>query len=170
VIEIIEGRPFDDVVVQGAPEALDLAVGLRSIGSCVAVLDAEFEQHGLEGVLFRVVAGSELGAIVGQYFGEGEPIGDVERVDHLQRPEHHWQRLLGREDLSPGKPRTAIDQADDIGRGQGWREEHVARQLMQVNVAQFAKFVLDNAAFLLAHRRGAAVQLISLQDPIDGRG
>ena len=32
VIEIIEGRPFDDVVVQGAPEALDLAVGLRSIG------------------------------------------------------------------------------------------------------------------------------------------
>jgi hypothetical protein len=44
VIEIIEGRALDDVVVEGAPEAFDLAVGLRSVGSCV-VLDAEIEEQ-----------------------------------------------------------------------------------------------------------------------------
>ena len=73
------------------------------------------------------------------------------------------------DDLGPGKPRAAIDQADDIGRGRGWREKHIARQLMQVDVAQFAELVLDNAAFLLAHRRRAAVQMIAFQDPVDRR-
>jgi hypothetical protein len=53
VIEIFEGCAFDEIVVEGAPEALDLAVGLRPIGPGVAVLDTEFEQHGLEGVLLR---------------------------------------------------------------------------------------------------------------------
>src|SRR4029453_9841297 len=59
------------------------------------------------------------------------------------------------------------DQADDIGRGRGWREEHIARQLMQVDVAQLPEFVLDNAAFLLTHRRRAAVRLVAPQHPVD---
>jgi hypothetical protein len=57
-----------------------------------------------------------------------------------------------------------------VGRGQGRREEYVARQLMQIDVAQFPELVLDNAALLLAHRLSAAVQVIAFQDPIDGRG
>jgi hypothetical protein len=32
VIEMIEGCAVDDVVVQRSPEALNLAVGLRSVG------------------------------------------------------------------------------------------------------------------------------------------
>ncbi len=170
VVEIVEGCAVDDVLVQGAPEAFDLAVGLRPIGPGVAVLDAEFEQHGLEGVLLRVVAGGELGAVVGQDFGEHEPVGDVEGVDYLQRLEHHRQCLLGGQDLGPGQARATVDQADDIGRGRGRREEHVARQLMQIDVAEFAELVLDDAAFLLAHGRRAAVQMIALQHPVDRRG
>ena len=56
VIEVVEGCPVDDVVVQGTPELFDLAVGLWPIRSCVAMSDAEFEEHGFEGVLFTVVA------------------------------------------------------------------------------------------------------------------
>src|SRR5205823_2545447 len=41
---------------------------------------------------------------------------------------------------------------------------------MQIDVAQLPELVLDNAALLLAHRRRAAVQSISCQHPIDGRG
>ena len=85
VFEIIEGCALDDVVVEGSPEAFDLAVGLWPIGPGVAVFDAKFEQHSLEGMLVRLVAGRELGAIVGQDFQEDEPIGEVEGVDHLQR-------------------------------------------------------------------------------------
>src|SRR5258705_8326142 len=71
----------------------------------------------------------------GQDFGEHEPVGDVEGIDHLQRPEHDRQRLLRSDDLGPGEARAAVDQTDDIGRSRGWREEYVARQLMQVDVA-----------------------------------
>src|SRR6185503_21042818 len=70
----------------------------------------------------------------------------------------------------PGQARAAVDQADDIGRGRGWREEHIARQLMQIDVAQLPELVLDNAAFLLAHRRRAAVQSIASQHPVDRYG
>ena len=170
VIEIVEGCALDDVVIEGPPEALDLAVGLRPIGPGVAVFDAKLEQHGLEGMLVGLVAGGELGAIVGQDFLEHEPIGDVEGVDHLQRLEHYRQRLLGGQHVGPGQARAAVDQADDIGRGRGWREEHIARQLMQVDVAELPELVLDNATLLLAHRRRAAVQSIARQHPIDGRG
>ena len=55
VVEVVEGGPVDDILVQGAPEALDLAVGLRPVGPGVAVLDAELEQHGLEGMLFGLL-------------------------------------------------------------------------------------------------------------------
>ncbi|MEH2494755.1 hypothetical protein V1294_001234 [Bradyrhizobium sp. AZCC 1678] len=41
---------------------------------------------------------------------------------------------------------------------------------MQIDVAELSELVLDNAAFLLAHRRRAAVQPIACQHPIDGRG
>src|SRR5438105_13856319 len=41
---------------------------------------------------------------------------------------------------------------------------------MQVDVAKVPALVLDNATFLLEHRRRAAVQSISCQHPIDGRG
>src|SRR5207248_10696629 len=41
---------------------------------------------------------------------------------------------------------------------------------MQIDVAELPELVLDNAAFLLAHRRRAAVQSIARQHPIDGRG
>src|ERR1044072_3129871 len=41
VVEIVEGCTFDDIVVQGSPEALDLAVGLRPVGSGVAMLNAD---------------------------------------------------------------------------------------------------------------------------------
>ena len=119
VIEIVESCALNDVVVEGAPETLDLAVGLWPIGPGVTVFDAEFEQHGLEGVLVRLVAGGELGAVVGKDFLEDEPVGDVEGVDHLQRLEHHRQGLLGTQHLRPGKARATVDQADDISRDRG---------------------------------------------------
>jgi hypothetical protein len=78
VVEIVEGGALDEVLVEGAPEALDLAVGLWPIGPGVTVLDAELEQHGLEGVLLRVVSGGELGAVVGKHFLEDEPVSEVE--------------------------------------------------------------------------------------------
>src|ERR1700722_20733034 len=80
VIEVVEGGALDDVLVEGAPESLDLAVGLWPVGSRVAMLDAELEQHCLEGMLLRGVAGSELGAVVGEDFRERQAIGDVEGV------------------------------------------------------------------------------------------
>jgi len=43
-------------------KALDLAVGLRPVRPGVTVDDAEFEQHGLERMLLRIVAGGKLGA------------------------------------------------------------------------------------------------------------
>ena len=43
VVEVVEGRAVDDVVIEGTPEAFDLAVGLRPIGPGVAVFDAELE-------------------------------------------------------------------------------------------------------------------------------
>src|SRR6185503_2947413 len=70
----------------------------------------------------------------------------------------------------PGQARAAVDQADNVGRGRGWREEHIARQLMQIDVAQLPELVLDNAAFLLAHRRRAAVQSMASQHPVDRYG
>src|SRR3954447_20699425 len=80
--------------------------------------------------------------------------------------------FLESQHLGPGQTRAAIDLADDVGRGRGWREKHIARQLMQIDVAQFPEFVLDNATFLLTHCRRAAVQLIASQHPADrdGRG
>lgn len=62
VVEIVEGGALDDVLIERAPEAFDLAVGLRPIGPGVAVFDAELEQHGLERMLVRLGAGGELGA------------------------------------------------------------------------------------------------------------
>ena len=41
---------------------------------------------------------------------------------------------------------------------------------MQIDVAQFPELVLDNATFLLAHRRRAAVQPVAFQHPVDRRG
>ena len=96
VIEIVEGCALNDVVVEGAPEALDFAVGLRPIRPCVAVLDAEFEEHGLEGMLFTIIAGCELGAVVGHDFGEDKSVGDLEGIDHLQCPEHDRQGFFWR--------------------------------------------------------------------------
>jgi hypothetical protein len=69
VIKIVKSCAVDDVVVQGTPKSFDLAVGLRPIWPCVAMLDAEFEGHGFEGMLFAVVAGCELGA--GSTLGAG---------------------------------------------------------------------------------------------------
>src|SRR5262249_61977122 len=40
---------------------------------------------------------------------------------------------------------------------------------MQIDVAELSELVLDNAAFLLAHRRCAAVQMIASQHPVDAR-
>ena len=37
-------------------------------------------------------------------------------------------------------------------------------------MAELADFVLDNATFLLTHGRGAAVELIAFEDPVDGQG
>src|SRR6478609_8528030 len=86
-IEVFEGGTLDEVVVQGAPEALDLTVCLRSVGSSVAMLDTELDEHGLKGVLFGV-ARCKLGAVVRKDLGELDPISDVEGVDHLQGLEH----------------------------------------------------------------------------------
>jgi len=61
-IEVVEGSALDDVFVEGPPKALDLAVGLRPVRPGVTVDDAEFEQHGLERMLLRIVAGGKLGA------------------------------------------------------------------------------------------------------------
>jgi hypothetical protein len=156
VLKIVEGCALDHIIVQRSPEALDLAVGLRPIGPGVAMLDAELEQHGLEGVLFGFVAGGELGAVVGQDLGELDAIGDVEGVDHLQGLEHDRQGLFRGQHLGPGQARATIDQADDKGRGLRRHQEHVAGQLVQVDMTQFADLVLDNATFLLAHGRSAA--------------
>ena len=79
VIEVLEGCAFDDVVIEGSPKALDLAVGLRPVRSCVALFDAELEQHGLERMVLRGVAEGELGAVVGQDFGKHQPVGDPAR-------------------------------------------------------------------------------------------
>ncbi len=38
---------------------------------------------------------------------------------------------------------------------------------MQIDVAQLPELVLDNTAFLLTHRRRAAVQLVAPQHPVD---
>ena len=70
-------------------------------------------------MLLRGVAGGELGAVVGEDFGELQPVGHVEGVDHLQRLEHDRQRLLGGQDLGPGQPRATVDQTDDKGRAGG---------------------------------------------------
>ena len=88
VVEAFEGCALDEVVVEGSPEALDLAVGMRPIWPGVAMLDAELDQHRLEGMLFGRAARSELRAVVGEDFGELDPIGDVEGIDHLQCLEH----------------------------------------------------------------------------------
>src|SRR6185437_279730 len=48
-------------------------------------------------------------------------------------------------------------------------QEHVARQLVQVDMAEFADLVLDNTTFFLAHGRGTAVHLMTFEDPVDGR-
>ena len=77
VVEIVEGCALDDVLVERAPEALDLAIGLRPIGPGVAVFDAKLEQHGLERMLVGLGAGGELGAVVGEDFLEDQPIGDM---------------------------------------------------------------------------------------------
>src|SRR6185437_3764087 len=79
------------------------------------------------------------------------------------------QRLFRDQDLGPGQPRAAVEKADDEGRALRRHQEHVAGQLVQVDMAEFADLVLDNATFFLAHGRGAAVQLMALEDPIDGR-
>ena len=94
VIEIVEGCAVDDIVVKRSPEALYFAVGLRPVRPGVAMLDAEFDQHGLERVLVGGVAGSELRAIVGEDFGELDPLADVESIDHLQCLEHDRERLF----------------------------------------------------------------------------
>ena len=92
VIQVVEGGAVDDVVVQGSPEALDLAIGLRPIGPGIAMFDAELDQHGLERVFVDVVARGELCTVVGKDFGELDSIGDVEGIDHLQRFEHDRER------------------------------------------------------------------------------
>jgi hypothetical protein len=35
---------IDQVLIEGAPEALDLAIGLRPIRPCIAMLDAKLDQ------------------------------------------------------------------------------------------------------------------------------
>ena len=35
VVEIVDGRAIDDVLVEGTPAAFDLAVGLRPVGRVV---------------------------------------------------------------------------------------------------------------------------------------
>ena len=55
VIEIVEGCSLDEVFVEGAPEALDLSIGLRPIRPCVAVFDAEFESIASKGCSSRLL-------------------------------------------------------------------------------------------------------------------
>ena len=77
VVEIVEGGAIDNVVVEGPPQALDLAVGLWAIRPGIAVFDAKLEQHSLEGMLAWLVAGCELGPVVGQDFLEDKAVGGV---------------------------------------------------------------------------------------------
>jgi hypothetical protein len=48
-------RSIDEVILQGAPEAVRLAVGLRPIRPGVAVNDAEFDERRFE----RALAGGD---------------------------------------------------------------------------------------------------------------
>jgi hypothetical protein len=100
---MIESRAVDDVVVEGAPEPLGLSVGLRAIGPGVAMLDPEFEEHLLEGMLVGMGAGGELGAVVGEDFRKGEPIDDIKRIQYLERLEHDRQSLFAGHCLGPGQ-------------------------------------------------------------------
>ena len=99
-----------------------------------------------------------------------QPVGDIEGVDHLQRSEHDRQCLLGCYDLGPGQPRAAVDQADDKGGAGGWHQEDVARQLVQIDMAQLAELVLDDATFRFAHGRRTTAQVMAFEHPVDGRG
>src|SRR6516164_8665594 len=68
-----------------------------------AVFCLKKKKHSLEGMLAWLVAGCELGPVVGQDFLEDKAVGGVEGVDHLQRLEHHRQRFLGGEHLGPSQ-------------------------------------------------------------------
>jgi len=76
VIEIVESGTLDKSSSRYARSAR-LCVGLRPVWSCVAVLDAKVRAAWLEGMLFAVVAGCELGAVVGHDLGKDEPVGTL---------------------------------------------------------------------------------------------
>ena len=73
LVEIVEGCTLADVLVEGSPEAVDLAVGLWPIAPSVAVSDAQFEQYGRKWMLVGIAAGCEFGGIVGRISRKTSP-------------------------------------------------------------------------------------------------
>jgi hypothetical protein len=55
-------------------------------------------------MLVGVSASDKLGAVVAEDVDENDAVAQVKGIDHLQRLEHHRQRLLGGHDLGPGQP------------------------------------------------------------------
>jgi hypothetical protein len=77
--------------------------------------------------------------------------------------------------LCPGQARTRIDDRDDMGGDDMGglllrRDEDVERQLMQVDVTEFANLFFDNATLFLDHGRGDAIEAVTFEHLIDSAG
>ena len=165
--QVLERRAFDQVVIERAPEAFDLAVGLGSVGPGVAVFEAELQQHALEGVLRRLRPCRHLRTVVGEDGLELDAVLDVEQVEALEGSEHDTQALEVRHHLSPGQTSAGVQHGDQVV-ALGAVHQQVAAEVMAVQMPQFARAGLDDGALGLFHGRFQAVEPMASADSIDG--